>query len=352
MKVAIVQNRESGRVISTFGQPCPEVYSSRTLEATAEGLRDGGHVVLTMEGDTHLLAELSRFMPADGQGGPGGMVFNMAYGIQGDCRYTHVPAMLEMAGIPYTGSNPLGHALALDKVITKTLLRSAGVPTPDDCVMRGGDDPWPRSLQFPLVVKPRHESTSFGLRLVHTPEQLQEAVEAVTDKYLQDALVEEYVDGREVCVAMLGNEDVEVLPLVEQDFGDRPVRIVTWEDKYHKSSLPAGKICPAPLDESLANRIRSIAVATFRACHCRDYARVDLRIDRRGRPFVLEINSMASLGAGGSYVLAAGAAGYSHAGLVNRILDLAHVRYFGVPAPRPDRAATEASIAWLPSSNR
>jgi len=344
MKVAIVRNQSCDGVVNAFGRRCPEVYSARTVRATADGLREGGHVVVTTEGDTHLLAELARFMPADERGNPGGMVFNMAYGIQGDCRYTHVPAMLEMAGIPYTGSDPLGHALALDKVITKTLLRSARVPTPDDCVMRDGHDRWPASLRFPLVVKPRHESTSFGLRLVQTPDELREAVEAVASTYQQDALVEEYVDGREVCVALLGNEEMEVLPLVEQDFGDRPVRMVTWEDKYHKTSRPGGKSCPAPLGEPLAARIRAIAVATFRACRCRDYARVDLRIDHQGQPFVLEINSMASLGPSGSYVLAAAAAGYTHAGLVNRILDVAHTRYFGVPATRFE-SAEQASIA-------
>ncbi|HEY3381623.1 MAG TPA: ATP-grasp domain-containing protein [Vicinamibacterales bacterium] len=342
MKVAIVQNRSFDGVVTSFGQRCPEVYSAKTLLLTAEGLREGGHIVLTCEGDKHLLAELERFMPAGDRGEPGGIVFNMAYGIQGDCRYTHVPAMLELAGIPYTGSNPLGHALALDKVVTKTLLRAAGVPTPTDCVMRTGDDAWPNSLRFPLVVKPRHESTSFGLRLVHAPDELADAVEAVATKYQQDALVEEYIDGREVCVALLGNEEMEVLPLVEQDFGGRDVRIVTWEDKFHKSSVPAGKTCPAPLDEDLAARIRAIAVATFRACHCRDYARVDLRIDRHGNPFVLEINSMASLGRDGSYVIAAAAAGYTHAALVNRILDVAHARYFGTPAPRYGRTAEEA----------
>src|SRR5262249_14757095 len=157
-----------------------------------------------------------------------GMVFNMAYGIQGNGRYTHVPAMLEMAGVPYTGSSPLGHALSLDKVITKRLLLEAGIPTPNFRVMRSSPEDSTEGLRFPVVVKPRHESTSFGLQLIAEPSGVGAAVEAIVAKYRQEALVEEYVAGREVCVALLGNDyATEVFPLVEQDFGDR-LDLVTW----------------------------------------------------------------------------------------------------------------------------
>lgn len=284
-------------------------------------------------------------MPPCEDARPAGMVFNMAYGIQGECRYTHVPAMLEMAGVPYTGSSPLGHALALDKVVTKDLIRAAGIPTPNYKVMTRFDQQ-PLALRFPVIVKPRHESTSFGLRLAFDREQLKEAVALIVEQYQQEALVEEYIDGREICVALLGNEDMEFLPLVEQEFGDREQRIVTWEDKLHKTPVETGKICPAPVSEELAERLQCISLATFRACHCRDYARVDIRIDPDGNPYVLEINSMASLGGTGSYVLAASIAGYSFAALVNRILDVAHLRYFGIPAPR-DTPATQPCLTTI-----
>jgi len=331
MKVAVVRNRDHAGVINTFGQPCREVYGAKTVEKVVAALNAAGHEVLLCEGNKSFLATLEAFMPADLQGRPTGMVFNMAYGIQGECRYTHVPAVLEMAGVPYTGSSPLGHALALDKVITKDLLRAAGIPTPAYRVMRQAKDS-ADGLNFPVVVKPRHESTSLGLRLVHDPTDLGQAVEDIVVTYSQDALVEEYIEGREVCVALLGNEPVEFLPLVEQDFGDRTLRLVTFEDKAHSAALEPTKICPAPVDEELAASLRNIALATFRACQCRDYARVDIRIDAAGRPFVLEINSMASLGGTGSYALAAHAAGYDFPSLVNRILDVCHERYFGAPA--------------------
>jgi D-alanine-D-alanine ligase len=310
-----------------------------------------------LEGNKTLLAKLAEFMPPDANKNPTGMVFNMAYGIQGHSRYTHVPAMLEMAGVPYTGAGPLGHAIALDKVITKIQMRDSGVPTPNYKVMNSADVD-DTGLQYPLIVKPRHESTSFGLRLVEQRAQLRDAVLAIVADYRQDALVEEYIDGREVAVALLGNEPMEFLPLVEFDFGGRSLKAVTWGDKYHKQPDEPQKICPAPVDEKLADRLRAISLATFRACHCKDYSRVDIRLDAAGNPFVLEINSMASLGTGGAYVMAAKTAGYTCSSLINRILDLAHQRYFGMPAPRnpvvlkSEEPNANSFLAASPSSAR
>jgi D-alanine-D-alanine ligase len=331
MKVAVVRNQARTGVISRFGRQCPEKYGRGAIQNTVTALEHAGHDVLLCEGDKNLLPALDRFMPADSKGGPTGMVFNMAYGIQGDARYTHVPALLEMAGVPYTGSGPLGHALALDKVITKDLLRMARVPTPNYQVMRNGTE-FAGELSFPVVVKPRHESTSFGLQLVSKPSELPVAVESIVAQYQQDALVEEYIEGRELCVALLGNDQMEPLPLVEHDFGTRELHLVTNDDKLHQSISDLPKICPPEMSEEEEASLRAIAHATFRACHCRDYARVDIRIDAHGNPFVLEINSMASLGSSGSFVLAAKTAGYTLDALVNRILQIAHVRSFGVPA--------------------
>ncbi|MDB6029176.1 MAG: hypothetical protein JWM68_5399 [Verrucomicrobiales bacterium] len=352
MKIAVVRNRSHEGVINRFGQPCPEVYGKKAVQMTMDSLRSGGHTVEVFEGDKTLFAALQEFMPPDAKGQPTGMVFNMGYGIQGNSRYTHVPAMLEMAGVPYTGGGPLGHAISLDKVVTKIQMRDAGVPTPNYKVMNSAASIDDSGLRYPLIVKPRHESTSFGLRLVEKREQLREAVEAIVSTYRQDALVEEYIDGREIAVALLGNEPMEFLPLVEFDFGNRALKAVTWDDKYHKQPDEPTKVCPAPVDEKLAERLRAISLATFRACHCKDYSRVDIRIDPAGNPFVLEINSMASLGTGGAYVMAATKAGYTYSALVNRILDLAHQRYFGTPAPRspvePPNSSAQPPIAPTP----
>ena len=317
MKLALVRNHDRSGVVATRGRPSPERYSEKAVELVRKGLVAGGHDVVVLEADRFLLDRLA----AD----PVELVFNMAYGIQGDCRYTHLPAMLELAGVPYTGSSPMGHTLALDKVVTKVLIAAAGVPTPGHVVATGPGDL--DGVRYPVVVKPRHESTSYGLSLAQDAAEAARAVARVVERYRQPALVEEYVEGREVCVALLGNGPaVECLPIVEIDFQGREKRVFTKSDKFHGTDDEPTKVCPAPLTPWSRRRVEEVARATFAATHCRDYARVDIRIDADGVPQVLEINSMASLGAGGSYVLAASAAGLDFDALVNRIVDVAAAR--------------------------
>lgn len=350
MNILVVRNLESDQVINHFGQLCPEKYGEKTIQSVAQALSSCGHRVTVCEGDITLFESLRKLASSGDPDDPAGLVFNMAYGIQGECRYTHVPAMLEMAGVPYTGSSPIGHALALDKVITKKLLINAGIPTPRYTVMHSGDEGFD-DLRFPLVVKPKHESTSFGLHLVNDRRELARAADAVVSQYRQDALVEEYIDGREVCAALLGNSEIEFLPLVEQDFGSRARRIVTWEDKHHKVADEPTKVCPAPLTPAQDKKIRDLALATFHACHCRDYARVDFRIDGAGNPYVLEINSMASLGESGSYVFAAHVAGYSFAVLVNKIAHVARARYSCQPSLEEGRVDMARELSFERGAN-
>ncbi|MFB9268724.1 ATP-grasp domain-containing protein [Bradyrhizobium erythrophlei] len=339
MRVAVVRNHDHTGVINRFGQSCREEYDRDAVKRIVAALQEGGHETLLCEGDKGLFATLERFMPPDPHVPSSGIVFNLASGIQGECHLSHVPAMLELAGVPYTGAGPLGNGLALDKVIAKVLMRDRGVPTPNFRVMRRGTEST-GDLRFPVVVKPRSESTSFGLQLAHEPAQLKEAVETIATQYAQDALVEEYIEGQEIYVGLLGNEELETLPLVEQDFGDREIRLYTQEDK-ERMALAA--ICPAQIGNKLATMLRDISVATFGACQCRDYARVDIRIDRSGQPFVLEINSIPTLY--GTYVQAATTAGYSFSSLINRILDVAHTRYFGIGVPKTKRASNRDRIA-------
>ncbi|MFQ5641158.1 MAG: ATP-grasp domain-containing protein [bacterium] len=350
MKIAVVRNRKNEGIINNFGRKSPETYGKKSVQRVVEALHTGGHEVKIMEGDMTLFSHLKEFIPPDRYGLPTGLVFNMSYGIQGDCRYTHVPGMLEMSGIPYIGANPLGHSLAQDKVITKMLLQSAGIPTPKMCVMAAQDKKVAQGLRFPLVVKPRHESTSCGLHLVHDHDQLLTAVLSVTTQFQQEALVEEFIQGREFCVGVLGNDELEILTYVELDFNDRKNPLLTREDKFHKTANEPKKICPAQISYELESRIKHIVEQTFRVCHCKDFARVDLRVDPFGNPYVLEINSMASLGQGGSFVLAAKGAGYGLASLINRIVDIACRRYglFAnrniVPIPHTDNTPAYQNI--------
>jgi D-alanine-D-alanine ligase len=123
-----------------------------------------------------------------------------------------------MVGIPYVASGPMGHSLSLDKVVTKMILRQNGLPTPDFTVLHAPDGPIP-DLRYPMIVKPRNESVSFGLKIVSSPDELSAAAKVIFDEYHQPVLVEQYIEGREINVGLLGNAPPEALPPVELGLG-------------------------------------------------------------------------------------------------------------------------------------
>jgi len=140
-----------------------EVYNPETVKKVADALEKGGHNVRIAEGDMHVIERLKEFMPRVIEGERMGMVFNMAYGIQGESRYTHLPAILEMLGIPYVGSGPEGHSLALDKVITKIIMQKQRIQTPDFWVYSTGDEDM-SGVEYPVIVKPKMEAVSYGIQ--------------------------------------------------------------------------------------------------------------------------------------------------------------------------------------------
>src|SRR5680860_1523378 len=139
---------------------------------------------------------------------------------QADNRCSHVPSILEMIGIPYVASGPLAHSLALDKVVTKMILRQHNIPTPDFAVLNGPNDIAPPDLSYPLIVKPKNEAVSFGLKIVNNDEELKEAAAVIYNEFQQPVLAEQYIEGREINVGLLGNSPPEVLPPVELAFGE------------------------------------------------------------------------------------------------------------------------------------
>ena len=324
MKVAIIYNKDFSKVINKFGMQNKEKYNPVTVKAVAKALEKGGHNVNIIDGNMHMIEELQDFMPQVVDGEKMGLVFNMAYGIQGESRYTHIPSMLEMLGIPYVGSTPAGHAMALDKVITKIIWQKNGIPTPKFWVYNSKDEDM-SDVEFPVIVKPKMESVSFGLKVVYNVEDLRDAVEFIIDEFSQQALVEQFIRGREFAVGLLGNNPLEAFPVLEIDLNNDPDAIQTVDDK---KKAPRRKICPANIPEELAEKMQEISKQAFNALHLRDFARVDIRLDEMGEIHLLEINSMASLGETGSYLNAAKAIGYTYTSLVNKMLDVAANRYF------------------------
>ena len=242
MKVAIIHNKDLTQVINRFGLQNREMYSEKTVRLVAEALEKNGHNVQIIDGNMYLIERRQEFMPKVLQGERMGMVFNMAYGIQGESRYTHLPAMLEMLGIPYIGSGPTGHGLALDKVITKIVLQQSDIPTPQFWVFSSDNEDM-KDVRYPVIAKPKMEAVSFGLTIAHNETELRDAVKYIVTEFQQQALVEQFIRGREFCIGLLGNGDPEAFPVLEIDLGNDPDAIQTKSDKYRH---PRGKICPGP----------------------------------------------------------------------------------------------------------
>lgn len=323
MKVAVVYNRDLSGVINVAHVQNKETYDPSTVEAVAAALERGGHNVRLIDGNMHIIERLREFMPRVVAGDRPGMVFNMAYGIQGVSRYTHLPAMLEMLGVPYVGSNPQAHALALDKVIAKVLFQTQGISTPKFWNFATPDDVHP-DLTYPVIVKPKMEGMSLGITRANNHKELRAAVSKIIRQFKQHVLVEQLIAGREFTVGLLGNADVEALPVVELDLGGNPSKI-----RADEGNQPLRKICPAPLSKAQTARLQDLARRSFQALGLHDYGRIDVRMDQAGTPYVLEINSMADLGRDGAYVFSAKHAGYDFDALINRVLNVAAARYFG-----------------------
>lgn len=351
MRIAVVYNRESQSVINLFGTPNKEKIGLKTIKRITDALKAGGHTVTSFEGDKDLIARLEEFMPRVVKGEQIGMVFNVSYGLQGQARYTHVPSILEMVGVPYVASGPLAHSLALDKVVAKMIFDRRGLPTPAFAVLDGPESELPPTLEYPLIVKPKNEAVSFGIKIVHDPDEVREAAQVIFDKFDQPVLVERYIDGREVNVGVIGNRPPEALPPVELQFGEGGPKIYTYEDKTRRSGRTITPVCPAPLGDELTDRVQRLAVQAFQALGCADCARVDMRLDAEGNPWILEINSLPSLGEHGSFVEAAQVAGLEYPDLINRLVEVASARYFATPtvsriAPT-EEGPEEQVFRWL-----
>ena len=311
-----------------------ELDNESTVRAVEQALETGGHQVVRVEADSQVYANL--------HGARADIVFNIAEGIRGESRESLVPAMCEYLGIPYTGSGVLSTALCLDKVKTKEILKSRGLPTPAYQVMECQEEDLDPQLRFPLIAKLAHEGSSMGLApesVVDDYAHLRQRVCWLIATYRQPVLVEEFVEGREFTVGLLGNSPIEPLPIVEVRF-DHPRGInlfcpdpaVFSMAQANDITMPPApgethaSICPAEITADLADRITATAVGAFVALGCRDWGRVDTRLGRDGQIYILELNPIAGIDPSYLLPLAARAAGYSYAQFINRILDHALVR--------------------------
>jgi D-alanine-D-alanine ligase len=322
-----------------------DLDSDVTINAIISALHECGHQAEFLEGNLSLIETLPRFK-AD-------LCFNICEGHWGDAREAHVPSLLEMMRVPYTGSKVLTLALTLDKPMTKRVLHFHGLPTPAFQVFETVSEPLDVDLKFPLFVKPSREGTGMGVNgdsVVHNEAELRERLAGHLTRYRQPILVERFIRGREVTVGATGNlvspvaqrvpadesarrvlQGLNFLPPLEVDFGAYPKsengvytnRMKTeWAHEFHY-------MCPAQLASGLVEQLNWLAAAVFRVTGCLDVARVDFRLDADDgdRPYVLEVNPLPGLYPGLSdLVLEAAAAGLSYAELINRIVNAACAR--------------------------
>jgi D-alanine-D-alanine ligase len=270
--------------------------------------------------------------------------FNMSEGLYGVSREAQMPAILEMLRIPYLGSDPLTLSVCLDKSRAKEILAYYGIPTSPFSVLRSMKDLGSVRTRLPAIVKPLHEGSSKGIYdscVVRTKEELEREAQIVLSTYEQPALVEEFLPGREFTVALLGNGDsLRTLPIVELKFDALPPGvnpIYSYEAKWiwDRSEKPLDIFqCPAVLEQSLRDEIESMCRSAFRVLNCRDWARIDVRLDADGRPHILEINPLPGIlprpEDNSCFPKAARAAGMSYNRLINTVLDIAMNRA-GIP---------------------
>ncbi len=292
-------------------------------------LNDAGHDAHLIGVDGDLAALRARLADLETD-----CAFNLCESLCGDARLeSAVPLLLELLGIPFTGSPPEVLSFALRKDRVKQRLEAADIPTPRGRVLaRAGD---PCDLPFPLIVKPVREDGSVGIwrtSVVHDRDQLSRAVEAVVTTFRQPSLVEEFIDGRELNVALIGHPTPRVLPLSEIDFGALPPdvpRIVSYDAKWTAGSVDDLGTVPVLhplLANSVAARVRRAAAEAFRAVGVRDYGRVDVRLAPSGIPYVVDVNPNCDLSTGAGMARAAAAVGIDYAALIGLLVRYASRR--------------------------
>ncbi len=329
MKVAVCFNRVPPTLRKGQAQDrISEEGAEAEAQAVAAALQQLGHHAAFVPLGPDLagfIAELQKAEPA--------VVFNLCEGFWGDShKEMHIAALFELLGLPFTGSPALVLGLSQDKARCKDILARHGLPTPRYAVVGNGNTDVGSAvagLHFPLIVKPALEDASLGISadsIVDNDGELRRRVRYVHEAYHQAALIEEFIDGREINAALIGGDPAEALPLSEIRFLPGLKRpIVSYEGKWLETSAEYRQTqpcCPAELTPAETSRIGDVAGKAFALLGCRDYGRVDLRL-RDGMPYILEVNANPDISPDAGLARSARAAGLAYTDLIERILHFA-----------------------------
>ncbi|MFA3782522.1 ATP-grasp domain-containing protein [Melioribacteraceae bacterium 4301-Me] len=269
------------------------------------------------------------------------IVFNFAECAYGISREGQIPAMLDMLRIPYTGSDPLTMMTCLDKARTKEILSYYGVPTAKFITAENLADIENHNLEYPLFIKPVGEGSGKGIfnnSFIQNKTELQQRLQQCLQTYNQPCIIEEYLPGREFTVAILGNDsETEVLPIIEINFSQLPSGILpvySFEAKwiYDTRQNPLDIFtCPANIESSLQEKIKGIALKTYKILRCKDWSRIDIRLDSKGEPNIIEVNPLPGVlpdpSDNSCFPKAARAAGLSYEEMINKVLIAAAKRH-------------------------
>lgn len=329
-------NLSTGKFSEPLVNATADIYAEwdtfETIDAVRQALAEIHNVTL-IEADEYAYHKLQQLKPD--------IVFNIAEGLNGVSREAQIPAILELLQIPYTGSDPLTLSLCLDKARTKEILAYHGIPTPSFVLISDLSELSGADIRFPSIVKPQHEGSSKGIynaSIVRNWDELVAQVKFVLESYNQSALVEQFIEGREFTVALLGNgKDLRVLPIVEIKFDSLPKNvnpIYSYEAKWiwDNSDSPLDIFeCPAIISPALQAEIENICLKTFKIMRCRDWCRIDVRLDADGKPNILELNPLPGIlpkpEDNSCFPKAARSAGISYNQLLQQVLNNAIVRY-------------------------
>lgn len=306
------------------------------LEQLRTALETCGHAVQSIPVENAvapLVSELTAAAPD--------IVFNLAESFGGKSALeSNIAALLNLLGLRYTGSSPAGLLLAGDKSLTKQVLMFHGIRTPEFATVFRGAVDWAGDIEFPLIVKPPQEDASLGITtnsVVHDLRELFTRIDELQSEFQQPVLVEQFVEGREFYVGVLGNVNARALPVIELDFSGFPAgvpRIASWAAKWGDDGAGSGEqyagtrsVFPTDIAPELVERMQQVAVDAFHALRLRDYARIDLRVTDSGEIFVIEVNPNCYLEQESEFARAAAADGLAYDALIARILELALARY-------------------------
>lgn len=325
MKIVVVYNpaRQSGQENKDNLVVNDSIITAKAVAFTLESL---GHKVTLFELNYSTLADLEKLHPD--------VFFNQAWGIGDDeDSEAQVAELLEKTGIPYTGSGSEAIKITGDKSLVKNLLQKMSIPTPRFQLVTRGKFTLRPDIRFPIIVKPNNEDCSLGIdaKSIFTSKNgLSEKISSLQKRFAEPVLIEEYIDGRELSVSVLGNgRSAKILPVSEIIFGPsfkNKYKIVDFAAKWETETSnwkETNGVCPAKLDAKTLARIKTVSRQSFAIAKCRDYGRVDIRLASDQTPYVLEVNVNPAIGPDDGLVRSAKAAGYTYAQFLDQIARLA-----------------------------